>query len=139
MGLEKRKSFVAYKLSLIHIYQILSGHNYSRAVRAHSLVQLALSKIILKDLKNNEEIAEFEKSFKDFTIFDIFNFTVIESNETFIKLVDFFEKNYLSPKKMVTLVTVSYTHLDVYKRQLLHAVTSQHDCNSFEIVVRARI
>lgn len=68
-------------------------------MRAHSLVQLALSKIIFEDLKNNEEFAEFEKSFKDSTIFDSFNFTGIENNETFIKLVDFFEKQLLESEK----------------------------------------
>ena len=39
--------------------QILSGHNYSRSARAHSLVQLAFSKIIFEELKNDEKYTEF--------------------------------------------------------------------------------
>lgn len=70
--------------------QILSGHNYSR-VRAHSLVQLALSKIIFEELKSDEKFAGFQDGFKDSSLFYSFNYTEIQDHETFKKLIDFFE------------------------------------------------
>lgn len=48
--------------------QILSGHNYSIVVRAHSLVQLTLFKFIYEEIKNEEKFIEFQKDFKDFFI-----------------------------------------------------------------------
>lgn len=75
--------------------QILSGHNYSRAVRAHSLVQLALSKIIFEELKSDEKFAAFQEGFKDSSLFYSFNYTEIRDNETFKNLIDFFENKLL--------------------------------------------
>ncbi|KYN10148.1 hypothetical protein ALC57_17724 [Trachymyrmex cornetzi] len=74
--------------------QILSGHNYSRAVRAHSLVQLTLSKIIVEELKN-DKFAALQGGFKDSTLSYSFNYTEIRDNETFKELTGLFENKLI--------------------------------------------
>ena len=52
----------------------------------NACVQLALSKIIFEELKNDEKFAEFQKGFKDSSLFYFFNYTEIENQSMFWKI-----------------------------------------------------
>lgn len=70
--------------------KILSGHSYARAVRAHIILQQALSLLIFDELKkDNLEFRECIKNANNFRI--IFNFEEIQSSEEFEKLNKIFE------------------------------------------------
>lgn len=78
--------------------KMLDGHSYARAVRAHFILQQALSILIIEELKN--ENAEFQGLLADE---DIFSFDMdidkIQSNENFEKLHTLFEKKLVEIEK----------------------------------------
>lgn len=73
--------------------KILNGHAYARAVRAHIILQQALSLLIFEELKNDS--VEFKKLIENEDNFTCdMNIDEIQSNEAFKRLNELFE-NYL--------------------------------------------
>lgn len=74
------------------IDHIMSGRAYARAVRAHILLQLALSRLIFNDLLQNN--SEFQTLITDETnanIFEMFNYTEITENIGLHRLNEIFD------------------------------------------------
>lgn len=81
-------------LSIIYaegsVDQLLSGHSYARAVRAHCILQQALSLLIFDELKRDD--VEFKKLIESEDIFTYeMNINEIQSNADFEKLNRIFE------------------------------------------------
>ena len=72
---------------------ILTGHAYSRAVRAHTLVQEAFASLIFADLeKNDVGISNHKKNKTALKIYDdCFDPDMLLTNQSFTEIVDKFE------------------------------------------------
>lgn len=78
------------------IDHIASGHAYARAVRAHTLLQQALSQLIFENLmENNTGFANVLNDEDNSMIFEMFNYTEIAENHGFQTLTEIFENKLL--------------------------------------------
>lgn len=68
-GLEEALEIIYAKNSIVHI---MSGHAYERAIRAHFLVHVVLTKLLLENFKFNENLtSRIEKFLDNFNITEI--------------------------------------------------------------------
>lgn len=86
------------------IDHITSGHAYARAVRAHTLLQQALSLLIFENLmEHNTDFANVLNDKDNSMIFEMFNYTEITANHGFRTLTTIFENKLLELEKKIKL------------------------------------
>ena len=94
--------------------KMLNGHAYARAIRAHILCHQAIANIVWHSVDLTEE----ERTDLGVILNDIDRSAVlvVDNNECYKSVARKF-KERLAQLEAYGLTAVSYTHLDVYKRQ----------------------
>lgn len=122
MGGSGLKSILSLIFAEGSVDKILNGHSYARAVRAHILLQQALSLLIFDELKDDSvEFKILTESEDNFT-YDM-NIDEIQSNESFKRLNELFEShiNKIEKRGKTCKLWVQYFRMVSLIKQFLAA------------------
>jgi len=104
--------------------KMLNGHAYARAVRGHTLLHLALSTIIFKDIQIDDHTGDFLKGYIEDIMKHTFSYEEIEESTCIFQLLleQFNDKlNELQGRGLTAKLWVQYFHMVSIAKEFIKA------------------